>query len=54
MANIKIIVLQPHVCLDAGAAVMDGFEKGYAPPIIIVRVARNGKDITGKVGGIVS
>jgi hypothetical protein len=53
MTNIKITVVQPNIGLNAGTAIMDGFEKGYAPPVIIVRVARNGEDVTGEIGGVV-
>ena len=53
MADVELVVDQPDVGFDADAAGFDGGEEGYSSPVVVVRVARYGKDVAGEVGRIV-
>ena len=49
----QVVVEQPDVGLDAGAAVVDGLEQRDPAPVVVVRVAADWDDVAGRVGRVV-
>lgn len=52
VADVELFVEEPDVCFDTGAAPVDGVEERDAAPVVVVRVAGNGDDVSCCVGWV--
>ena len=49
MADVEVIFDEPHIGLHAGTTSLQGREQRHGAPVVIVRVASHGDDISGDV-----
>ena len=49
--DIQLLVEEPHISFYANTTCMDGFVQRYFAPVVVVRMAGNGPNVAGKVGG---
>lgn len=54
MANEEVVIVQPDICLDTGAAGVEGGEERLLAPVIIVGMASDRTDVCRYVGGPVA
>ena len=51
MADIEFLVNEPDVGFHTDTAGVDGLVEGHFAPVVVVRMAGDGSDVGGEVGG---